>query len=197
MQFIKKASPIFLAIAIGLILSLLIKVYIFRFVSVSGDSMEPNLYNRERVIALNQSEIRRGSIVIFDAFKLAPDANKNTLFVKRVIALPGDTVSADTQGVRVNGRYVNQRWISEKQQRITGTWKNLHVLSKKAGWKTISPITVPKNDYFVLGDHRSVSFDSRYWGYVPKTRMRGVVKLMPFNNSKKDVVNSGYTDFFK
>ncbi|MCG4840806.1 signal peptidase I, partial [[Ruminococcus] torques] len=97
---------------------------------------------------------------------------------KRVIGLPGDTVEAKNGNLYVNGKKVDQSYISKSERSSgTGTW-TLHSISQENSWVLHNgAYKVPKGEYFVLGDHRSVSNDSRYWGFVPKSKIVGVVKV--------------------
>ena len=80
-------------VVIGLILALLIR-QLFQNVRVDGPSMLPNLVNNERVFSFKQSKIHRGSVVVFNADGVDPQVSTKTDYVKRVIAIPGDTVKS-------------------------------------------------------------------------------------------------------
>ncbi|GAD16123.1 signal peptidase I [Lentilactobacillus otakiensis] len=195
MKIIKSIFSWILPIAIGLGLALFLKTYIISPVRVDGDSMMPNLQNNEHVVILKTRPIKRLSVVVFNAYKLAPDTQPNTDFVKRVIGVPGDKIVYTKTGhLYVNGKYIQQPFISHQQQ-TTGTLSNvddngfnLSILSKK--WrKGQQNAVVPKGEYFVMGDNRNISYDSRYWGFVPKSHMEGVVYTFPWD-SKRDEINS-------
>lgn len=86
-------------IAIGLIIALLIRQFWFTMVKVDGTSMQPNLQNNERVVAFKTSKIKAGSVVVFNAYGLDPNqTDKNAVYVKRVIGMPGDTVRYTSSG---------------------------------------------------------------------------------------------------
>lgn len=195
MKIIKSIFSWILPIAIGLGLALFLKTYIISPVRVDGDSMMPNLQNNEHVVILKTRPIKRLSVVVFNAYKLAPDTQPNTDFVKRVIGVPGDKIVYTKTGhLYVNGKYIQQPFVSHQQQ-TTGTLSNvddngfnLSILSKK--WrKGQQNAVVPKGEYFVMGDNRNISYDSRYWGFVPKSHMEGVVYTFPWD-SKRDEINS-------
>ncbi len=162
---------------------------------VDGPSMEPNLINNERLVVWKQAKIKHLSVIVFDAYGEDPTATKpKTDYVKRVIGLPGDTVSSKDGNIYVNGKVVPQKFISMKERTAgTGNW-SLKTLSKS--WdKNTHATKVPKGEYFVLGDHRSVSNDGRYWGFVPKKKIVGVAKTLFWetNKTKRTNVNSlGY-----
>lgn len=96
-----------LPIAIGLIVGLLIKTFVFTVVRVDGSSMFPNLQDRELVMEIHHAKIKRDSVIVFDAYGVDkhPNVAKNTRYVKRVIALPGDKVEYKNDGtLYVNGK---------------------------------------------------------------------------------------------
>ena len=111
----------------------------------------------------------------------------------------GDTVSSKNGNIYVNGKKINQDYIS-KSQRTTGTgnW-TLRSISVQNSWlKNNGATKVPKGEYFVLGDHRSVSNDGRYWGFVPKSKIDGVVKIPSWTGTKttRENVNKEWQHFY-
>lgn len=199
MKAFKELMSWIVPIAIGLLLALLIKQFAFQFVRVDGPSMQPNLQNNERVVCLKQANIHRGSVVVFDANGVDPQVSVKTEYVKRVIGLPGDTVEAKNGNLYVNGKKVDQSYISKSERSSgTGTW-TLHSISQENSWVLHNgAYKVPKGEYFVLGDHRSVSNDSRYWGFVPKSKIVGVVKVGFWNRTQpaKNNINQQWKHFF-
>ena len=199
MKAFKELMSWIVPIAIGLLLALLIKQFAFQFVRVDGPSMQPNLQNNERVVCLKQAKIHRGSVVVFDANGVDPQVSVKTEYVKRVIGLPGDTVEAKNGNLYVNGKKVDQSYISKSERSSgTGTW-TLHSISQENSWVLHNgAYKVPKGEYFVLGDHRSVSNDSRYWGFVPKSKIGGVVKVGFWNRTQpaKNNINQQWKHFF-
>ena len=199
MKAFKELMSWIVPIAIGLLLALLIKQFAFQFVRVDGPSMQPNLQNNERVVCLKQAKIHRGSVVVFDANGVDPQVSVKTEYVKRVIGLPGDTVEAKNGNLYVNGKKVDQSYISKSERSSgTGTW-TLHSISQENSWVLHNgAYKVPRGEYFVLGDHRSVSNDSRYWGFVPKSKIVGVVKVGFWNRTQpaKNNINQQWKHFF-
>ncbi|AVL02263.1 signal peptidase I [Pediococcus pentosaceus] len=184
-----------LPIVIGLLVALLVKTFLFQFVKVDGSSMQPNLQDSERVLVWKPMEVKRMSVIVFDAHGEDPAATEPVDYVKRVIGVPGDTISYKDGKLYVNDKLVPQKFIDEEQRTTgTGNW-TLASIANKYGWAK-SPKKVPKDSYFVLGDHRSVSNDSRYWGFVKKSKVMGVVKV-PFwskNDQAKKNINKLATD---
>lgn len=186
-------------IVIGLLIALLIKQFFFQIVRVDGPSMQPNLQNNERVFCLKRSQIRHGSVVIFNADGVDPQVAIKTDYVKRVIGLPGDTVRSKNGNIYVNNKKINQNYISMKQRDAgTGNW-DLKSISVQNSWlKHNGAIKVPAGEYFVLGDHRSVSNDGRYWGFVPKSKIDGVVKVPSWTGTTttRQNVNKEWQHFY-
>lgn len=154
--------------------------------------MYPNLKNNENLILLKKAKINRFSVVVFSTKGVVP--NSDTYFVKRVIGLPGDTISYDSSGnLFVNGKKKSQDFIT-KDQRTEGTLHNsdfnmknfnLKSLSKNQDWsyKNNDSYKIPKNFYFVMGDNRRISYDSRFWGLVPRSSILGVARVFFWKNN--------------
>ena len=179
-------------IVVGLTIGLIGVNFVASPVTISGDSMQPNLQNNQIVMVNKQGEIKRGEVVVFNAYGVDPNATTpDEKYIKRIIGVPGDTVS-DVNGVlRVNGKVVDQFFISENEQVATnnrvGDWTSLAELGQSQNWQGPISGKVPAGYYFVLGDHRSISNDSRYWGFVPKNKISGTVWAPPFDNDATEV----------
>lgn len=142
-----------------LLATLVLFIVIFFFyqpVKVEGGSMEPGLEDQERIVinklVYRWESISRGDIVVF---RYPRDTRKS--FIKRVIALPGDRVSISYGHVYVNGRLVQEPYVPEEYLDTVSYPERL----------------VPPNAYFVLGDHRSMSNDSREFGPVLRSYIYG------------------------
>ncbi|WP_459935461.1 signal peptidase I [Furfurilactobacillus curtus] len=194
MPTIKKVMSWIWPVVIGVLIAFLVQWLFVAHVRVDGPSMEPNLQNNEKVWAFKMAPIRRDRVIVFNAYGVDPQAtDHNIKYVKRVIGLPGDEIDYHADGkLYINGKYVAQNYIT-KQQRIAGTLSplphsgskyqgfTLNSLSYDQNWtKNAGKKRVPKGMYFVLGDNRAVSNDSRYYGFVPKSKVVGVVKAYPW-----------------
>lgn len=164
----EKRHRLALEIAETLFLTLLMFLVI-RFAlqnfNIDGTSMEPNLHNAELVLVDKWSYLfhapTRGDIIVFHA---PPEPTQD--YVKRVIGLPGDMITVRGTTVIVDGVTLNETYIAAQNQGVP------------TGARTITNQVVPANDYFVLGDNRAVSSDSRIWGFVPKANIIGRAALV-------------------
>ncbi len=143
--------------------------HVFALEQVAGPSMQPAFETGDRVVAVRNAQVHRGDIVILDA----PD-QPGALYIKRVIGLPGNTVSSNNDITYINGKSLKETYLTQFKRRLPNgdqytqdfTLSSLSLAAK-----------VPKNSYFVMGDHRNVSSDSRRFGYVKKSAIVGVVKM--------------------
>ncbi|APP12630.1 signal peptidase I [Lactiplantibacillus plantarum subsp. plantarum] len=192
MKTFKSIMSWVLPIVVGLLVAMVIRHFIFTMVRVDGPSMEPNLDDNERVAVVKIAKIQHLSVIVFNAYQVDPDARSKTVkYVKRVIGMPGDTVKSEDGRLYVNGKLVPQKFISQYERTQGTTNWDLSTLENRYSWN-LKTTKVPKHSYFVLGDHRSVSNDSRYWGFVPANKVLGVVKV-PFwdsNKTKRHNINS-------
>jgi len=143
-----------LALSIGV--SAFIIIFLYQPVRVEGTSMLPNLEDQDRLfinkMAFRVGEVERGDVVVF---QYPRDHTKS--YIKRVIGLPGDRVLIDHGRVFVNGKslfepYVPARFTDDRSQ---------------------PQMTIPANEFFVMGDHRSISSDSRDFGPVDRELIYG------------------------
>jgi signal peptidase I len=131
--------------------------------------MEPALQIGDQV-KVESGAVTRGAIVVF-ATPPAENCGGPEVkdLVKRVIGLPGDVISLSGGYVYLNGRRLEESWLPASEQGVTvaGPAGNSSNLAR--------PYKVPTNDYFVMGDNRTDSCDSRYWGPVPSSLIVGEV----------------------
>lgn len=139
-----------------------IYAFLFRPFQVNGQSMYPNYDNGEYIltnlISLRLKTIDRGDVVVFES-----PINKEKDFIKRVIGVPKDEVMIKTGFVFVNGIKLDEsRYLSSSVRTYGGSFMPEGKIE-----------IVPEGNYFVLGDNRNFSSDSREWGYVPKDKVIG------------------------
>ena len=143
---------------LSVLIAILVILFIYQPVKVEGTSMMPSLVDQERIF-INKfiyrfgiGQIERGDLVVF---WFHYDQSKS--YIKRVIGLPGDTVELSQGAVLVNGRPLQEDYVPEEYK---------DHFSRE-------PVTVPPDQYFVMGDHRSSSNDSRVWGTVHRRYIYG------------------------
>ena len=184
------------SLVFALFLFLFLHVFVMEAFKIPSGSMEGTLrvgdfllvnkvlYGAElplsgkRLPAVREPE--RGDVIVF---KWPPDPTKN--FVKRLVGVPGDTLSMSDgvlvrNGVRVEENYVSHTEPGTDPSGEEFRWQRQHLVKtaqastayrpSRNNW---GPIVVPMHHYFVLGDNRDNSLDSRYWGFVPDSLVRG------------------------
>ncbi|UQS83964.1 signal peptidase I [Bombilactobacillus thymidiniphilus] len=167
-----------LIITVGL-LTYLILNFIWINGSVHGKSMQPNFYNGDRVIVSPHSPVQRGDIVVVDP----PGTTQNKFFLKRVIGLPNETISSKDDTTYINDHSIDEPYLDPYKARLAPN----QLLTKNYNLKALFGIhKIPANKYFVMGDNRRQSADSRTFGPVAKNRIIGVVKVRywPLNRFK-------------
>jgi signal peptidase I len=145
----------------ALVIALLIKTFLFQAFYIPSESMVPTLEENDRVLVNKLSyrlhDVHRGDIVVFEAPEGQAQDGVNDL-VKRVVGLPGDTVEGRDGRVFVNGEPLEEDYLPD------GTETS-----------TFGPQEVPAGSYFVMGDNRQASRDSRFFGAIPEDDIVGRV----------------------
>jgi signal peptidase I len=162
-----------IVIVVAVLVSLLIRTYVFQTFFIPSGSMEPTLHIGDRIIvnklSVELGTIHVGDILVFKAPKaVATDCGDTVAdLVKRVIGVPGDTLYSKGNTIYVNNEPLKQPWT--------------HVAD--IGVKTIKPTYVTKNHYFMMGDNEPNSCDSRYWGLIPRSAVIGkaFVRIWPLS----------------
>jgi signal peptidase I len=145
-------------LAFSVLIAVILIVFIYQPVKVEGTSMMPTLTDQERIFInkftyhLGLGDIERGDTVVF-WFPLDPSKS----YIKRVIGIPGDIVRIEAGQVYVNSRPLLEDYVPEDYR-------------DRVSWE---PRRIPSNQYFVLGDHRNSSSDSRTWGFVNRDAIYG------------------------
>jgi signal peptidase I len=150
------------------VMAVLIVVFVVQPVKVEGTSMQPRLENDERIFVnkfeYTFSSIKRGDIIVF---WFPDDPTKS--FIKRVIGLPDDSIDMDASGhLTINGEPKDEPYLApERNQSARSRWNQGPYTS--AGHQ----VRVKAHYYFVMGDNRDASNDSRSWGLVPEKYIYG------------------------
>ena len=145
-------------VAISVVLAIILIVFIYQPVKVEGTSMMPGLTDQERIF-INKYEYKLGvgAIEHSDLVVFHFPLDRSQSYIKRVIGVPGDSVEIVDGMVYVNGRKLDEPYVPDE-------YRDHLSLPKE---------TVPMDRYFVLGDHRSSSNDSRVWGFVERRDVYG------------------------
>ncbi|KAB0669868.1 signal peptidase I [Oryzomonas sagensis] len=165
------------SILIALLLALVIRTYLVQAFKIPSGSMEDTLaigdhllvnkfiygtkfpFSDKRLLTLRDP--RRGDVIVFE---YPEDPSKD--FIKRVIGTPGDVIEGKDKKVFVNGKpYENPHEVHKEKD----------IVPKEMNPRdTFGPVTVPPNSYFMMGDNRDRSYDSRFWGFVTRDKIKGL-----------------------
>ena len=141
---------------VSAVASVLIITFLYQPVRVEGTSMLPRLEDRDRLFinkfVYHISAIERGDVVVFHYPR---DPEKS--YIKRVIALPGDRLRIDHGVVLLNGRHLLETYVPQEYRDT----------------RSMAEMVVPEGAYFMMGDHRSISSDSREFGPVERSLIYG------------------------
>lgn len=162
------------AIAFALMLSFVIKQFLFTPVLVKGASMMPTLKDQDRVI-VNKIGPTLQSYDRFDIVVI--EMNEETNYIKRIIGLPGDKIEYKDDQLYINGEKYNEPYLDQYKNELkdTGTLTYDFTLEQNLG-----ETTVPEGHYFVLGDNRRVSNDSRNpeVGFISEEQIMGTTNII-------------------
>lgn len=145
-------------LAVSVVIAAVVILFLYQPVKVEGTSMMPALVDQERIFInkffyrFGLGKIERGDVVVFH---FPEDPSKS--YIKRVIGLPGDRVEVTRGTVLINGRPLVEDYLPEQYR----------------DRQSAAPVEVPPDQYYVMGDHRSSSNDSRNWGTLPRNYIYG------------------------
>jgi len=184
MQPFKKSTlrEYFESIVIAVILALFIRTFVVQAFKIPTGSMEENLLIGDHLLvnkfALGPTEsrlerallpvttVKRDDVIVFK-YPEEPDRD----FIKRVIGLPGETVEVREKKVYINGKALDEPYAHYLQPVATAS--QFHEVTSFDVRDRYGPVAVPPNQYFVMGDNRDNSQDSRYWGFLPRENVKG------------------------
>jgi signal peptidase I len=191
----------FESIVIAVILALFVRTWVVQAFKIPTGSMEYKLLIGEQLLVnkfifgptplaagkavLPVRPIRRGDIIVFK-FPDQPDRD----LIKRVIGLPGETVELKNKKVYIDSKPIDEPYVhflippSTDFQEVTSSDVR----------ENYGPVTVPADQYFVMGDNRDNSEDSRYWGFLPRNNVKGkaLVIYWSYESGREDYVDEGY-----
>jgi len=177
------------SIIVAVILALIIRTFVVQAFKIPSGSMEDTLpigdhlllckfiygtkipFTDNKIIKLRDP--KRGDVIVFE---YPEDPSKD--FIKRVVGLPGDVVEGKDKHVFVNGKPFENPHEIHKENDIIPKAQNPR--------DTFGPVTVPADSYFVMGDNRDRSYDSRFWGVVRSSKIKGLafIKYWSWDNEK-------------
>jgi signal peptidase I len=189
----------FESIVIAVILALFVRTWVVQAFKIPTGSMEnnlligdhllvnkflfaPTLSRVERAI-LPTRDIRRGDVVVFK-YPDEPDRD----FIKRVIGLPGETIEMKAKKIYINGQPLDEPYVHFLEP--VGDAQEVISYDLRENYpKTV----VPQNFYFVMGDNRDNSQDSRYWGFLPRNYIKGRALMIywSYESGREDYVDEG------
>lgn len=154
-------------LATAAILAFGIRTFVAEARYIPSESMLPTLQVNDRLIiekiSYHFNNPKHGDVVVFNPTDALKAKGFKDAFIKRIIGLPGDVVEVKNEKVYVNGKEIKEDYIKDAPKYNYG------------------PTKVPDDKYLVLGDNRNNSYDSHYWGFVPRENLigRAVVRFWP------------------
>lgn len=174
---LKAYNKVYIYIAYFVVLGLIvnptgayiIKTYVVKAYKIPAASMEPTLLIGDHILVdklgSSAKNPERGNIIVFE---YSGDSQKE--FIKRVVGVGGDTVEIRDKELYVNSVLVRNDYAVNTDTKIFPKGEERR--------DNYGPVTVPPHSFFVLGDNRDRSFDSRYWGFVEKSKIQGIAKCI-------------------
>jgi signal peptidase I len=182
------AREYFESICVAVVLALFVRTFVVQAFKIPTGSMENNLLIGDHLLVnkfvfaptltgaedalLPIDPIRRGDIIVF---KYPKDPERD--FIKRVIALPGETIELRDRKVHINGTPIDEPYVQFLFP-FDSTETEPGVPNPR---RSYGPVTVPPGYYFMMGDNRDNSEDSRYWGFLPRDYVKGKALFVYFS----------------
>jgi signal peptidase I len=177
----------FESLVIAVILALFVRTWVFQAFKIPSGSMEPNLLIGDHLIVnkmvfaptraaleralLPRRDIRRGDVIVFKS----PELPERDL-IKRVIGLPGDRLELRRKRIHINGKPLDEPYVQMLTPPAPEGPPRTDDVREQYG-----PVTVPDGQYFMMGDNRDNSQDSRYWGFLPASYVKGRAQFIYFS----------------
>ncbi|WP_062532927.1 signal peptidase I [Jeotgalibaca dankookensis] len=182
-NFIKETVNILLSVLVAFILFVFIRTFLFFPFEVVGQSMEPTLLSGDRLILNRLGSVDRFDVVVFPA---PDDPDSGEDYVKRIIGLPGDEIKYVEDNLYINGNLINEHYLEPSKEELqkkleenpeqvnfTQITNDFSLLDISSGDSAV----VPPDTYFVLGDNRQNSKDSRVFGFLNQETVEGTASL--------------------
>lgn len=159
------------SLIVAFVIAMIIRTFLISAYKIPSESMLDTLLVGDHILASKISYIigkpKFGDLAVFE-YPLEPDKD----FIKRVIGTPGDTIKIVGHGIYRNGVLIDEPYA---------------VIAKRGGvLMETTEFTVPEGMYFMMGDNRDNSYDSRFWGFVPEKNFKGKAQIIYFSKSAAD-----------
>ncbi|MFB3819413.1 MAG: signal peptidase I [Candidatus Methylomirabilales bacterium] len=168
------------ALIIAVLLALVIRTFVVQAFKIPSGSMLPTLQIGDHILVnkflYSFRDIRRGDIIVF---KFPQDESRD--FIKRVIGLPGETIEIRGTQVLVDGKPLEEPYAV-----YSGS-----ALARSLDRDRYGPVTVPAGKLFMLGDNRDHSMDSRVWGFLDLSKVKGKAFIIYFSVRSDDIPYAG------
>jgi signal peptidase I len=192
----------FESIVIAVILALFIRTFVVQAFKIPTGSMENNLLIGDHLLVnklvfgptrtgleralLPVGTIKRGDVIVFK-YPEEPDRD----FIKRVIGLPGETLEVREKKVYINGTPLDEPYVHFLQPPSASS--ELSEVTSFDVRERYGPVTIPPDQYFMMGDNRDNSQDSRYWGFLPRDLVKGkaLVIYWSYESGREDYQENG------
>ena len=177
----------FESLVVAVILALFVRTFVFQAFKIPTGSMENNLLVGDHLLVnkmayapaptalerflMPQKPLERGDVVVFK-YPVEPDRD----FIKRVIGVPGDRLELRRKRVYINGEPIEEPYVRYLEAPSPNGPVRVGDLREEYG-----PVTVPEGQYFMMGDNRDNSEDSRYWGFMPESYVKGEALIIYFS----------------
>lgn len=190
-RFLKEWGLFTLIITLGI----LSRIFIWSIVTVGGHSMDPTLYDKDQLVMLKVGDVKRFDIVVANEID---ENGEDKLIIKRVIGMPGDTIHYENDTLYVNGQEVAEPYLDEyeaafAQDKLQDTYSyNVYFQERALEAQSFTEdsqhnanftVEVPEGQYYLLGDNRLISQDSRTAGTFSEADIKGKIlfRLWPIN----------------
>lgn len=167
------------ALLIAIALAFILRTFLFTPIVVEGSSMEPTLEDQNRMIVTKIGEPKRFEIIVFHA-------TESEDYIKRVIGLPGDRIEYKEDKLYINGKLYNEPYLDDfKQELVDGPLTGSFTLKETP----VGSDVVPEGHFFVMGDNRRNSKDSRHIGAIPFKKIVGTTRIVYFPIPEIKIIN--------
>ncbi|MBA5728750.1 signal peptidase I [Aerococcaceae bacterium INB8] len=167
---INELVSIIFAVLVAVLIFLALRHYVLQPFQVEGNSMEPQLHNQDQMVMLRNKDIKRYDVVVFPDPRGSGDS-----YVKRIIGEPGDEIYFSNDTLYLNNQPVEEPYLEPLKSETVGKFTEDFSL-----WDTLGLTEVPEDYYFVMGDNRPYSGDSRQFGLIQAEDIQGVTNFVYF-----------------